>query len=151
MHLMAGLLLLALAQQPAMPSQAETDFAGLERQWMDALAAKDEATLQRMLASEFTIIGAGSQPDDLVGDRASWLRVALLRPFPEHQVSNVRVTRAGPVAIVQCVLTADYPARSLTAEAGTFHFLTTDVWVERDGRWQVLSRHSSLPLPPVAR
>jgi ketosteroid isomerase-like protein len=26
-------------------------------------------------------------------------------------------------------------------------FLTTDVWVLRDGRWQVVSRHGTGPLP----
>lgn len=152
MTLLVGLLLLALSGQSAAPTGGDAkEFTRLERQWMDALAAKDEPALQRVLASEFSIIGAGSTVEDLTSDRASWLRVALLRPFPRHDVTNVRVTRAGDVAVVQCVLSADYPPKSLTAEGGRLQFLTTDVWVQRDGRWQVLTRHSSLPRPPVVR
>lgn len=153
MRLIVGLLLFAITSQPTpQQTKGETeDFARLERQWMNALAAKDEATLERIVASEFSIIGAGSQPDDLVGNRASWMRLAMSRPFPKHDVSDVRVTRAGDVAVVQLVLTAEYPPKSLTAEGGRLQFLTTDVWVQRDGRWQVLTRHSSLPRAPVVR
>ena len=140
MRLIVGLFLFAITSLPATPAKGEVEqFTRLERQWMDALAAKDEATLQRIMAPEFSIIGVGSQPD------------ALLREFPKHDVTSVRVTRTGDAAVVQCVLTADYPPKSLTTEGGRLQFLTTDVWVERDGHWQVLTRHSSLPRPRVSR
>ena len=153
MQLMFGLaLLLTFVHQSSMPATADVEaFTRLERQWMDALAAKDEPALQRILAAEFSIVGAGSTAQDMVGDRASWLLLALSRPFPKHDVTCVRVTRTGDAAVVQCILTADYPPKSLTAEGGRLQFLTTDVWVNREGSWQVLSRHSSLPRPPVVR
>ncbi len=153
MRLILGLVLLfVVPSQSVSPVIDDVEMFGrLERQWMDALAAKDEPTLQRMLAPEFTIVGVGSTADDLAGDRASWLRVGLARPFPPHEVTHVRVTRAGDVAVVQCVLTADYPPKSLTPEGGRVQFLTTDVWVKRGSDWQVLTRHSSLPRPPVVR
>lgn len=153
MHLFLGLtLLLTFIQQSSTPAKGEIEeFTRLERLWMDALAAKDEPTLQRILASEFTIIGAGSTVEDVVGDRVSWLRLALSRPFPKHEVTNVRVTRAADVAVVQCVLSADYPPSSLTPEGGRLQFLTTDVWVKRESGWRVLTRHSSLPRSPVSR
>lgn len=145
------MLALTLTAQPGAPASDVEEFTRLERQWMDALAAKDEATLQKIVAQEFTIVGAGSTPDDLVTDRASWMRVALLRPFPKHEVTNLRVTRFGDVAIVQCVLTGVYPPKSLTQEGGTVSFLTTDVWANRSGAWQVVSRHSSVARPRVIR
>jgi hypothetical protein len=127
------------------------EFTRLEMQWMDALAAKDEATLQAIVAPEFSIIGVGSTAEDLTTDRASWMRVGLLRPFPKHDVSNLKVTRLADVAIVQFVLSGTYPPKSLTQEGGRLDFITTDVWAKRNGKWQVVSRHSSLPRPPVAR
>ncbi len=154
MHLFLNLVVLLtfMQQTPGAASTADVEeFTRLELQWMDALAAKDEPTLQRILAPEFTIIGAGSTADDVVADRASWMKVALSRPFPKHAVTRVRVTRTGDVAVVQCVLTADYPPKSLTPEGGRLQFLTTDVWVKRASGWQVLTRHSSLPRPPVVR
>ncbi len=141
------ILALSLSAQPGTPASDVAEFTGLERQWMDALAVKDEATLQKIVAKEFTIVGAGSTPDDLATDRASWMRVALLRPFPKHEITNLRVTRVGDVAIVQCVLTGVYPPKSLTPEGGTLTFLTTDVWATRSGAWQVVSRHSSIARP----
>jgi hypothetical protein len=144
-------LSLTLTAQPGAPQSRIEEFTRLERQWMDALAAKDEAALQKIVAPEFTIVGAGSTPDDMVTDRASWMRVALLRQFPKHEVTNLRVTRVSDVAIVQCVLTGTYPPKSLTQEGGTLTFLTTDVWANRSGAWQVISRHSSLAQPPVSR
>jgi len=144
-------LSLTFAAQPGAPASDVEEFTRLERQWMDALAAKDEATLAKIVAPEFTIVGTGSTPDDMVADRASWMRIALLRPFPKHEVTNLRVTRVGGVAIVQCVLAGIYPPKSLTQEGGTLRFMTTDVWANRSGSWQVISRHSSLAQPPVIR
>ena len=142
-------LTLALQAAPAVTDVSE--FTRLELQWMDALAAKDEATLQALVGPEFRIIGAGSTVEELTADRASWMRVGLARPFPRHEVNQVKVTRLADVAIVQFVLSGTYPPRSLTPEGGRLDFLTTDVWAKRDGKWQVVSRHSSLPRPPVAR
>ena len=62
MQLMFGLaLLLTFVHQSSMPATADVEaFTRLERQWMDALAAKDEPALQRILAAEFSIVRAGS-------------------------------------------------------------------------------------------
>jgi hypothetical protein len=30
-------------------------------------------------------------------------------------------------------------------------FLISDLWVKRDGRWQVVARHSTLPAAPPAK
>jgi hypothetical protein len=151
---MRTLLVLALvftAVPQAGPTGDEAEFTRLETRWMDALAGKDEATLQSLLAPEFSIIGVGSTTDQPTGDRASWLQVALARPFPRHEVSKIKVTRVGEMAIVQFVLSATYPPKSLTPEGGRLDFLTTDVWARRNGNWQVLTRHSSLPRAPVVR
>lgn len=111
---------------------------------MDALAAKDAAALEAMLAREFTIIGVGSIPADATSNRQQWLDLALKRPFPRHDVRMLQVTRAADVAVVQCILTADYPMPWIP-NGGTLQLLVTDTWILRDGRWQVLARHSSLP------
>ena len=61
MTLALGLLVLALIGQTPTPAPSHVEqFTKLEQQWMDALAAKDESALQRIVAREFSIIGAGS-------------------------------------------------------------------------------------------
>jgi len=137
--------------QPAAPGDDVAAFTRLELQWMDALAAKDQAALESLLAPEFSIVGVGSTVDDFTSDRASWLRLAVARPWPKHEVRHVKVTRVGETAVVQLVLSGTYPPKSLTQEGGKLDFLVTDVWARRQGTWQVVSRHSSLPRPPVAR
>ena len=145
-------LAVTVSAQAASPAASEVEeFTRLERRWMDALAAKDEATLQGIVAPEFSIVGVGSTAADLTSDRASWIRVGMARPFPRHDVSNVKVTRVGDVAVVQFVLSGTYPPKSLTPEGGRLDFLVTDVWARRNGTWQVVTRHSSLPRAPVAR
>ncbi len=126
----------------------ESQFQQLEQRWMDALANKDVAVLEATLAPGFTIIGAGSTVEDPAAGRKEWLDVGLKRPFPKHTVKMVGVTRAGDTAIVQCILTGDYPPMPWIPRGGTLQFLITDTWILQDGRWQVLARHSSLPPEP---
>ena len=126
-------------------SSPEETFHRLEQGWMDALARKDSVALERYLASEFTIIGAGSTLKDAVGSRADWLAVGLARPFPNHEVKILGVHRVEGVAVVQVILTGKYPPMPWIPKGGVLSFLITDTWVLRDGRWQVLARHSSVP------
>jgi hypothetical protein len=139
----------SLPASQAEPS-LEEQFRTLETRWMDALAARDVKVLEETLAREFTIIGAGSTLDDVAADRRQWLDVGLKRQFPRHDVRIVKVTRAGETAVVQCILTGEYPPMPWIPKGGTLRFLVTDTWIMRDGRWQVLARHSSLP-PEAAR
>ena len=125
--------------------QPEERFRELELKWMDALAEKDAAVLEKILAKEFTIIGVGSNLDDPVGTRQAWLDVGLKRPFPQHKVRVLKVHQLPEFAVVHAVLTADFPPMPWIPEGGTLNFLTTDTWVYRDGRWQVIARHSNLP------
>ena len=139
----------ALADQPAITP--EERFRDLELKWMDALADKDVAVLEQILAKEFTIIGAGSTLENPAATREEWLAVGLKRPFPKHTVRVVAVTQLPDVAVVQAVLTGDYPPMPWVPEGGTLNFLITDTWVYRDGRWQVAARHSSLPVASGSR
>jgi len=138
----------ALANEPQI--SPEERFRQLELKWMDALAEKDAAVLEQILATEFTIIGVGSTVEEPVGTRQEWLGVGLKRPFPKHQVRILKVHQLPEVAVVHGVLTADYPPMPWAPKGGTLSFLITDTWVHRDARWQVVARHSSLPAPSTA-
>jgi hypothetical protein len=137
-------LLLALGACGRTAPPAVADFEALEQRWMDALAERQMSDLEQLLASDFTIIGVGSTPDDLVSDRAGWLANATRFPWPRHTVRHVRTKLLRDTAVVHGVLAADYPPQSITPEGGRMTFLITDVWVWRDGRWQVTTRHSSI-------
>ena len=140
------LMLSLLMPFTALQAQATVDsrFLALEQAWMDALVAKDTVQLQRFLAAEFTIIGFGATADDRPTNRDRWLANAVRFNWPKHQVRLLGVRPLGSATVVQAVLTATFPPRSITPEGGLVTFLVTDTWIERDGRWQVVSRHSSL-------
>ena len=141
--------LVALTDTAPLPAQESADlrFLRLEQAWMDALAAQDTVHLQRTLAVEFTILGAGSTADQAVGTRAEWLANAARFQWPRHTVRLLGVRPLGKATVVQAVLTATYPPRSITPEGGEITFLVTDTWVERAGRWQAVARHASLASP----
>jgi hypothetical protein len=108
-----------------------------------------EKRFEKTLAREFTIIGTGSSAQDPLGTRANWLDLAMKRPWPRHQVRVIKVLEAGNAAVVHAILTGDYPPMPWVPEGGTVRFLITDTWIERDGRWQVLARHSTRVTEPA--
>ena len=114
---------------------------------MDALADKDVAVLEQMLAHEFSIIGAGSSADAPIATRQEWLAVGLQRPFPRHAVRILSVVELPDVAVVQGIVTGATRPMPWLPEGGTLRFLITDTWVYREQRWQVVARHSSRPAP----
>src|SRR4029079_6964546 len=130
----------------AVPSAAE--FQRRETAWAQALANKDAAALERLLAPEFFITGVGSTVDDPVGGRAEWLQSVAKYPWPVHAVADVRVAAWGDTAVVKCVWSGIYPANSLTPEGGVLQLLITDVWVRQGGVGVARARHPSRPRPP---
>ena len=152
--LVGWLIVVSVVSSLAWPGEQEgaspeEQFHTLEVGWMDALASKDLPALEATLAPGFTIIGAGSTISDATSSRQQWLDLALKRPFPKHTVKILKVTRSGETAVVQCILTGDYPPMPWTPTGGTLQFLITDTWIQREGKWQVLARHSSLPPAPA--
>ena len=114
-------------------------FLALERSWMNALAGRDMPRLDALLAPEFSSTGALSRTP--VGTRAQWLQNAAGLPWPKHEVHVEKIHDRGDVVIVHCVLRALFPPRIFTRTGGDLELLATDVWVKRDGAWQVLTRH----------
>jgi hypothetical protein len=134
------------ATTAAAPPAETADFQRLEARWADALATKDRAALEGLLAPEFLVTGVGSTVGDPVGVRLEWLGNVGKYPWPRHEVLDVRVLRAAvDVAVVKCIWRGLYPPHSLTEAGGAVSLLETDVWVWRNGRWWVVARHTSLP------
>ncbi len=112
----------------------------LQHAWMDALARRDEPTLERLLADEFTLTSARS--DRLIG-KNEWLEYAMTRvSLRSFRYDDLRVQLYGDAAVVKSRFTQTAAVDGVE-RADTL--LLTDVWVWRDGRWQVVTRHSSIP------
>ena len=118
------------------------DARELEYQWRDALIAKDEAALRRLIHPQFRLVGIRSTGSVAV-DLEQWIE-ALKR----MDIASLEVRITECVAL-ESTMVATVDAQWRVRYLGQLideRVLLTDVWVRENGRWQVLRRHSS-PVP----
>lgn len=119
------------------------DVRDLEREWRDALVAKDEATLRRLIHPQFKLIGIRSTGSVAV-NLEQWIQ-ALQRM--DIASLEVRVTECVALDnVIVATVDAQWQVRYM-GQLIDERVLLTDVWVQADGGWQVVRRHSS-PVPP---
>jgi ketosteroid isomerase-like protein len=119
--------------------QIEKRLNTLERRWMDAVKLHDAATLKRLLADDFTLTSAllTGTAQDKTQYVENTLRDWQLKSYDFDKL-NVRVY--GDTALVSAL----YKQEAVVAgRESSGNFLLTDVWVKQDGRWHVVSRHTS--------
>lgn len=122
-----------------MQSGPEVELPSLEREWMDAWIRKDLAVCSRILADDFILTSARGT----LMSKADWLAGIEVFDCTSFFWDDITVRPFGDVAIVHS------RTRQVASVAGndwSGSFLLTDVWVLRDGQWQVVSRHGSGPL-----
>jgi ketosteroid isomerase-like protein len=118
-----------------------------EKEWSQLLIAKDEAALEKILGSEYTLTTAAG-----VTPRAKWLDHLLHHMQPkELELRDPQVQLYGDVALVRGTffwhVLLDKPDPRTQSMELKSDFLISDLWVKRDGRWQVVARHSTIPAP----
>lgn len=126
-----------LATLQAHSASGPTDTAevrNLSIAWMDALERKDYAALEKMMAKDFTLGPLGGGTDSLV-PRERWLHNATQRTFSDFEYRNLRVERAGDVALIFADLRFRASPMPFALDSAVM-----DEWVFRDGRWQVKAR-----------
>jgi ketosteroid isomerase-like protein len=136
------------ASAPVAPTRAsreatERALLALERKWMGALQQRDASALSQLVSEDFTLV----TPKLVVapGDRDKYFQHAMRDlSLTSYDFEGLTVRLYGRTAVVSGRLRQ---SASVGGEdwGGTQHF--TDVWVSRDGAWQVVSRHTSLPPP----
>jgi hypothetical protein len=114
----------------------------LEREWRDAMCAKDIERLRLLVHPNFTLIGTRSSGPFRLS-RDEWLEAIQKRDLISIDI-DIR-----DVAVFENVMMGTVEARWRVSYLGRpieDSVIETDVWVYEDGRWQVVRRHSS-PLP----
>ena len=118
------------------------DIRDLERQWREALFAKDEDRLRQLIHPQFKLVGIRSTGTVAVG-LEDWL--VALRKMDLISL-EVRVMEAVQLdQTIVATVDAQWKLRFM-GHAIDERVLLTDVWVCTDNRWQVVRRHSS-PVP----
>jgi hypothetical protein len=118
------------------------DVRDLEREWRDALIAKDEGALRRLIHPQYKLVGIRSTGSVAV-DLEQWIE-ALQRM--DIASLEVRVTECVQLEnVIVATVDAQWQVRYL-GQLIDERVLLTDVWVREGDSWKVLRRHSS-PVP----
>ena len=142
----SALIFIAVGLTLATPAKADvvSDIVLLEEEWANAFRAGDFETVDRIVAPEFTLVRI-EQGEAEFTPRDRWFANARRIRFDRYETRVLGSTVAGDSAVVTV-------EGSWTISRGdqsrTEDFVVTDTWVRRDGRWQVMFRHSS-PAPGV--
>jgi ketosteroid isomerase-like protein len=126
-------------------SPAAQELMAAEQDWMNAVAKHDEAALRRIVADDFTLTSAFSTGE--LENKDSFLKNATQgvsgMSFEYH---DTQVHTYGDTGVVKTRVKISY---TFNGQDRTGDYMVTDVWVKRDGHWQVVTRHSSLPAKPA--
>ena len=123
------------------PAEAEVEQTA--KAWMEAAGRRDRSSLDRFLAHEFTMV---TNRGSLI-DKAQWLENMLQRvgrDVTPPEFLDVRVHVYGNTALMSSrnILRATFDGKDWSGE-----LYLTDIWVRRDGRWQLVRRHASNLVP----
>lgn len=130
-----------LETQELPKEQAKKEIREAQQHWMEAAIRKDEPALRQILGDEYHLI-AGR-----LGfvDKDGWLAMGPDYTIVEFEYMESDINVYGDMAVSnsQYRQKATYKGGDLS---GVFYL--TDIWVNRDGRWQVVTRHSSIAVSP---
>jgi ketosteroid isomerase-like protein len=121
----------------ARDARVSEELRKLVQQWDRADVAGDTATLDRLLAAEFSFVGGQSKAQYLSSLKSKPASLTI-----ESAVStDVQVQIYGNTAVLTGL---DTIAGKNKGESYTNRWLYMDVWVKRSGRWQCVKTYSTL-------
>ena len=117
------------------------EISDAEREWADAVMRKDTVAANIILADEFRLTGPELQR--LATGRAAtkevWMQTLPLIDTKSFDFSDMQVTVFGSAAVAFVRATLDW---SIQGRPLPSRYRLTDLWVNREGRWQVVTRVS---------
>jgi ketosteroid isomerase-like protein len=118
------------------------DIVDLEGAWRDALFAKDDAALRKLIHPQFKLVGIRSTGTVAVA-LEDWLAA-----LEKMDIASLTVRVTDSVRIDRTIVATVDAQWKLRVMGHTIdeRVLLTDVWVKGGDGWQVVRRHSS-PVP----
>lgn len=111
-----------------------------EREWMQAWIDKDEQKLNAILADDFLLSSARG----IFMNKQEWVKSALgAFTCESFQWKEVKVRTYDNVAVVNAI---SFQKANVGEQDWSGDFIVTDVWVNKNGKWQVVARHGTGPL-----
>jgi ketosteroid isomerase-like protein len=113
------------------PLAAAAEVRRLEDSWTTAFNGRDVQFMEQTIAPEYILVNSGGPRGANVTPREDWMRVWLGPEQVPYEAKVLHVVVAGDTAVA-----------TLEARWRRNSYLT-DTWVRRDGRWQLIHRHSA--------
>jgi len=126
----------------AIPASAqiatEAELNRLEDLRYDAMVGRDAATLSQLFADEYVY----QTLQGVTHTKTSYINVITSGDVKinSYQRENSRVSFYGDTAVVMAVTHLDVAFKGEPRQLSLFY---TNVWVKRDGRWQLVARQST--------
>src|SRR5947209_2846669 len=132
----AGVFAVRGQETPGQDDHAtEQELMALSAQWMDAVVRKDHAALDGFLAPDYYYSKPGD-PDTT--DRSTWLKNAMVMDWRYLHYRDFKVDLYGETAVVSAMVESKLGMWGIPVSSDV---QVTDVWVRRNGQWQVAARH----------
>ena len=141
-----ALLLLSTAvltqanKQASKTTRIEAELMQIEREIGDANVRRDKAYFEKIEADEFIFTDSGGGLTNKTEDVSSFDKPAGETKLVSYTPDEMKVTVYGNTAVVMGRVTSVY--RGPKGEA-TIRNRFTDVFVKKNGRWQIVAGHSS--------
>lgn len=113
------------------PITASAEVKHLEEHWVVAWNNRDYSFMEDILAPEFVLVSSGGVEGNTFNNREGWLRNARGMSNLPFKATVISVVVAGDTAVA--TLEARWRRDSVL----------TDTWLKRNGRWQIIFRHST--------
>ena len=113
-------------------------FFDLEIKWMNAWKNQDVETASMILADEFTLTSSLSKGELMT--KEEWLSNLPKYKCESFEFKRIDLLVYGDASIVKSLF---HQRASVNGKNWDGNFLLTDVWINKEQGWQVVSRHSS--------
>jgi hypothetical protein len=127
-------------KQPSKTARIEAELMQIERDIGDANVRRDKAYFEKIEAEEFIFTDSGGGLTNKTEDVGSFDKPAGDTKLISYTPDEMKVTVYGDTAVVTGRVTSVY--RGPKGEA-TIRSRFTDVFVKKNGRWQIVAGHSS--------
>jgi ketosteroid isomerase-like protein len=115
----------------------EAEVRAASAEWSEAIQRRDVRAVEQFLGHEYSLMAPG------FGEvaRSRWLEVLAEYVIDIYDFSDVKIHAYGDDT---AVMRSKYTQKATVGgQDRSGSMLVTDVWVKRDGRWQVVARHTS--------
>jgi len=124
----------------------ENELVALEHEWAQAVLENDMEKLERIVGQEYTLAANNFPGGRTRLSRQEWMATVPVYEVHSYEFRDLVVHSYGDAAVVLANL---HLQGSVQGEDRSGSSALTDVWVKRDGRWQVVAR-SSIFIPQAS-